>query len=256
MTLLLVIEFYALLVGLVVGSFLNVVIHRLPRQGSLVRPGSSCPGCATPIRWYDNIPLLSYAVLRGRCRRCGASISLRYPLIEALTGVLFAACVAHFGPSGDAVAAALFCSLMIVLAGIDLEHFMLPDKITLPGIAVGWLLQAWLPGTVLDAIVGALMGAGLLILVINGWYWLRQEEGMGLGDVNMLALIGAFLGWQGMLGAFLFAAVAGAVSGLCLVMIRRLEISSKLPFGFFLALGAIVALFTREIWILPYLRGS
>jgi len=255
-TLLLVIEFYALLVGLVVGSFLNVVIHRVPRGGSLVRPGSTCPGCDTAIRWYDNIPLLSWAVLRGRCRQCGEPISVRYPLIEALTGVVFAACVAHFGPTGAAAAAALFCCLMIALAAIDLEHFILPDKITLPGIAVGWLLQPWLAGTLLDAIVGALTGAGMLILVINGWYWWRQEEGMGLGDVNMLALIGAFLGWQGMLGAFLFAAVAGALGGLALVLTRRLELGSKLPFGFFLALGGVVALFARESWILPYLRGS
>jgi len=255
-TLLLVIELYALLFGLVVGSFLNVVIHRVPRGGSLVRPASSCPGCGTTIRWYDNVPLLSYAVLRGRCRHCGEPISMRYPLIEALTGILFAACVARFGPGGTAVAAALFCSLLIVLAAIDLEHFILPDKITLPGIAAGWLFQAWLPGSLLDAVIGALTGAGLLILVINGWYWLRQEEGMGLGDVNMLALIGAFLGWQGMLGAFLFAAVAGAVTGGLLVVFRRLEVGSKLPFGFFLALGAIAALFTRETWILPYLRGS
>lgn len=256
MTLLLVIEFYALLVGLVVGSFLNVVIHRVPRGGSLVRPGSTCPGCDTAIRWYDNIPLLSWAVLRGRCRQCGEPISVRYPLIEALTGLLFAACVARFGPTGDAAAAALFCSLMIALAAIDLEHFILPDKITLPGIAVGWLLQPWLAGTLVDAVVGALTGAGMLILVINGWYWWRQEEGMGLGDVNMLALIGAFLGWQGMLGAFLFAAVAGALGGLALVLTRRLELGSKLPFGFFLALGGIAALFARESWILPYLRGS
>jgi len=255
-TLLLVIEFYALLVGLVVGSFLNVVIHRVPRDGSLVRPRSSCPGCGSVIRWYDNVPLLSWAVLRGRCRHCDEPISFRYPAIEALTGLLFAACVVRFGPTGAAAAAALFCSLLIVLAAIDLEHFILPDKITLPGIALGWLLQPWLAGSLLDAVIGALTGAGLLILVINGWYWLRQEEGMGLGDVNMLALIGAFLGWQGMLGAFLFAAVAGAVVGIGLVITRRLALGAKLPFGFFLALGGIAALFAREPWILAYLRGS
>ena len=255
MTLTLVLELYALLVGLVVGSFLNVVIVRLPAGGSLIRPGSRCPGCGDPIRWYDNVPLLSYVVLRGRCRACRTTISPRYPATELLTGLLFVACVARFGFSGEAAAAALFCSLMVTLAAIDLEHFILPDVITLPGILVGIALQPWLPGSIVESIVGALMGAGLLILVINTWFWLRDEEGMGLGDVNMLALIGAFLGWQGMFGAFFFAALAGAAGGIALVITGRLAMSSKLPFGLFLALGGLLALFTRESWIVPYLQG-
>mgnify|MGYP001813862339 CR=1 FL=1 len=251
----LLLELWALLIGLVVGSFLNVVIVRLPAGASLIRPGSTCPGCSTAIRWFDNIPVLSYLLLRGRCRACGERISPRYPAIEMLTGLLFLACAARYGLSAEAAAAALFCSLMVVLGAIDIEHFILPDILTLPGILVGLALQPWLPGSLLDAITGALMGAGLLILVINVWFWLRDEEGMGLGDVNMLALIGAFLGWQGMLGAFFFATLVGAAAGIVMVLTKRLAMGSRLPFGLFLALGGLAALFARDGWIVPYLQG-
>ena len=228
---------YAALVGLVVGSYLNVLIHRLPLGRSTVLPRSACPWCGGPIKARDNIPLLSYLILGGRCRSCSAPISWRYPLVEAFTGLVFALCLWHYGATSDALVAAVFASLMIVLAGIDRDHFLLPDKITLPGILAGLALQPWFRGpTFVEAILGVLVGAGLLILLINFWYWIRGEEGMGLGDVNMLAMVGAFLGWKGVLVTLVVAT------------------STKLPFGVFLALGALVTLFAGD-WLLALYAG-
>jgi len=245
----------ALALGLIVGSFLNVVIHRLPRGRSTVSPTSGCPYCGSAIRAHDNLPLLSYLLLRGRCRRCSAPISWRYPLIEALTAALFVACIARFGPSFEAAAAAIFCALLVALAAIDAEHFLLPDKITLPGIFVGLALQPYLPdATILEAVLGVLIGAGALILLINFWYWLREEEGMGLGDVNMLAMIGAFLGWKGAAVTLAAGALLGAFTGLILMIPGKLEARSRLPFGVFLAVGALLALFFGRHWIEFYSR--
>jgi leader peptidase (prepilin peptidase)/N-methyltransferase len=238
---------YAALFGLIFGSFLNVVIHRLPLGLSLVKPRSRCPYCDGEIRVLDNIPVLSFLVLRGRCSRCGAPISWRYPLIELTTALLFVACAARFGFTIEAGVGAIFCMLMLVLAMIDADHFILPDKITLPGIILGLALQPWIPRTTLiDAVVGTLIGAGGLILTINFWYWIREEEGMGMGDVNMLAMVGAFLGWEGVAITLFISALAGAVAGLALVLRGKLNLRSKLPFGTFLALGGVVALFWGE----------
>ncbi len=238
---------YAAVLGLIVGSFLNVVVHRLPRGASLVRPRSSCLYCRGPVLARDNLPLISFALLKARCRWCGAPISWRYPALEALTGLLFAACAWRFGATPEAAVAAVFCSLLVALAAIDVEHFVLPDKITLPGILAGMALQPWLPRTdILEALAGAVLGAGLLILLINFWFWLRGEEGMGLGDVNMLALVGAFLGWKGVLVTLIASALAGALTGLVLIAAGRLAMKSRLPFGAFLAIGALAALFWGE----------
>ena len=245
---------YAGAVGLAFGSFLNVVIHRLPRGRRLGWSRSRCPYCGGALAAWENVPLLSYLLLRARCRRCGAPISARYPLVEAVTGLLFVLCVARFGLTGEALAGMIFCTLLVALAAIDAEHFLLPDAITLPGIAAGLLLQRWLPRTsFLDAVTGALVGAGLLILLINVWYWWRKEEGMGLGDVNMLALVGAFLGWKGVVATVAVAALAGSLTGVVLLAGRRLGLKSKLPFGVFLALGALVALFGGDRLVDAYL---
>lgn len=246
-------DVYAALVGLVTGSYLNVVIHRLPRGESTVMPRSRCPWCGGGIRARDNLPVLSYLLLRGRCRRCGAPISWRYPAFEALTAVLFVAIVERFGLTLEALVSLLFGCLMLVLAAIDFDHFLLPDRLTLPAILVGLAAQPWLPRTsFLDAVLGVAIGAGLLILLINFWYWLREEEGMGMGDVNMLAMVGAFLGWQGVLVTFALGTVAGAICGLALHFSGRLELRGRLPFGLFLALGALVALFFGDRLVAYY----
>ena len=241
-------------VGLIVGSYLNVLIHRIPRGRSTVLPRSSCPYCRGPIRAIDNLPLLSFLLLRGHCRYCRAPISWRYPIIEALTASMFVLCFSRFGVTPCLLSAIVFACLMLLLAAIDSEHFLLPDRLTLPGILVGLALQLWCrePG-ILDAILGVLIGAGILILVINYWYWLRGEEGMGIGDVNMLALIGAFLGWQGVLTTLFLATVSGSVVGLGLLALGRLGMRSRLPFGLFLALGGTLSLLFGDLLATYYL---
>jgi leader peptidase (prepilin peptidase)/N-methyltransferase len=246
---------YAALVGLVVGSYLNVVVYRLPRGLSTVRPRSRCPGCGTPIRVRDNVPVLSWLLLGGRCRDCKTAISWRYPAIEATVGLLFAGCALRFGLSVAALAGAVFAALCVALAAIDAEHMILPDRLTLPGIAVGLALQAWRTAPdwqagLWEGAVGALLGGGLLLGVIALWWLVRREEGMGLGDVKMLALVGAFLGWKGVLVTLFFASLSGAVVGLTLILVARLRggdrgagLKTRLPFGTFLALGGLLALF-------------
>jgi leader peptidase (prepilin peptidase)/N-methyltransferase len=239
--------------GLITGSYLNVVAHRLPRGVSTIAPRSRCPWCRAPIAARDNIPVLSWLMLHGRCRACGAPISPRYPIVEALTGGLFALCVVRFGITLEAVASMLFCGLLLALALIDLEFFLLPDRLTIPGILLGLALQPWLPATsFLDSMLGAISGAGVLILLINVWYWLRGNEGMGLGDVNMLAMIGAFLGWRHMLLTLVLAAVVGAITGIALLIMRRAEWQSQLPFGVFLAIAAGIALFAGDLLLAFY----
>jgi leader peptidase (prepilin peptidase)/N-methyltransferase len=250
-------DLYAALVGLVTGSYLNVVIYRLPRRLSTVLPRSRCPTCGVPIRARDNLPVLSWLLLRGRCRACGTRISPRYPLVEALSGALFLACMERFGPTPAALAAALFCCLMVVLAWIDLEHLILPDRITLPGIAVGIALQLVVPWSgLLGAVVGALLGAGVLLAAYGLWWLVRREEGLGLGDVKMLAMIGAFLGWQGVTVSLFFGALTGAAFGLSLVATGRGAMRSKVPFGAFLALGGLIALFAGRALVALYLRSA
>jgi len=238
------IAIYVALLGLIIGSYLNVLIHRLPLGISTVTPRSRCPGCGEVVAARDNIPILSYLLLRGRCRHCKTEISARYPMIEALTALLFVACYWQFDVSVELLAGLFFCAAMVALAAIDAEHFLLPDKITLPGIALGLLLSRWLYWSGWrSALLGALLGGGLLWALAEGWYRLRGEEGMGLGDVKMLAMLGAFLGWKGMLVALFFASVSGSAVGLAMIAGGRGGMKSKLPFGSFLALGGVVSLF-------------
>jgi leader peptidase (prepilin peptidase)/N-methyltransferase len=253
--LLLFVAVYAALLGLIVGSYLNVVIYRVPLGLSTVTPRSRCPGCGAAIRARDNVPVLSYLLLRGRCRACATPISWRYPAVEAATALLFVACVERFGLTLKTPAAMLFCCLMVALAMIDADHMILPDRITWPGIAVGIAVQPWAPlAGLVPAIAGALLGAGLLLAVWGGWYLLRREEGMGLGDVKMLAMVGAFLGWKGVLVTVFFGALAGSIVGLALMRWGSLDMRSKLPFGTCLALGGLIALFAGDLLVDSYAR--
>jgi leader peptidase (prepilin peptidase)/N-methyltransferase len=240
----LLLALYAAVLGLITGSYLNVVIHRLPRGVSTVLPVSRCPSCGNRIRPYDNVPLLSFLVLRGRCRHCRAAIGWRYPMVEAATGGLFLACYLRFGPSWSALVAALFGSMMIALALIDLEHFILPDRITLPGIALGLLAQPLVGWAGLrSALIGAAVGAGIILVMNAPWLALRGVQGFGFGDVKMLAMIGAFLGLAGVVVTLFLGALLGSVTGLMMMTRRRIHLQSRLPFGFFLAIGALAALF-------------
>jgi len=230
--------------GLVFGSFLNVVVYRLPRGMSLLRPRSHCPACGALVRWFDNIPLLSFLLLLGRCRACRARISVRYPVVELACGALAAAVAARFGLTVVGAEAMLLVMLLLPLAFIDLEHHLLPDVLTLPGIAIG--LAASAAGGLVgfaDALVGAAAGAVLPYAVIVVYRRLRGVEGMGLGDVKLLAMVGAFLGWRGMLLTLGLGATAGAVVGLALIASGRGRRDTELPFGTFLAGAAAVVLF-------------
>ncbi len=245
---------YAAAVGLCVGSFLNVVARRLPRGESIVRPRSRCPDCGERIAARDNVPVLSFLLLRGRCRSCGASIGWRYPAVEVGSGLLWLASWLEFGPTFDGLAAALFCSLMLVLAVIDANHFLLPDALTWGGIGLGLtgsFVVTWTSPR--DALFGAAAGAGVLLLLIGLWYLLRRVRGMGFGDVKMLAAVGAFLGVGGALLTLFIASLLGAASGVLLMARGRLDWSSRLPFGVFLAAGAVVSLFFGARLIAAYM---
>lgn len=255
-------DVYALLVGLVAGSYLNVVVHRLPRGESTVLPRSRCPACGSAIRAVDNVPVLSWLALRGRCRDCAAPIPMRYPLIEAVTAALFVLCMERFGPSAEALAAAVFCCLTIALAAIDVEHMILPDRLTLPGILVGVAVQPFVrwAGTgwygIVGAVAGALLGAGILLAAYLAWWLWRREEGLGLGDVKMLAMVGAFLGWRGVVVTLFVGATSGAIFGLSLMALGRSGLRSKIPFGAFLSAGGLVALFAGRALVDLYLEAA
>jgi len=234
------------LFGLCIGSFLNVVTYRLPRGQSLASPPSQCRACGYSLRWFDNIPILSWVVLGGRCRQCGARVSWQYPIVELVTGALFVT-VVWTTPAGPLlVSRLLLVCILIALFGIDLEHQILPNAITLPGIAIGILLSTIAPPGLRDSMIGALVGAGILYAIAAGYYLWRREEGMGMGDVKMLAMVGAFLGWQAVLVTLVFASFSGAFIGLLMMALQRGGMKYALPFGTFLALGALLAMFAGE----------
>jgi len=240
---------YAFVLGAVVGSFLNVVIYRVPRRLSIVRPRSACPSCAAPIGWYDNLPILSWFVLRGRCRHCRAAISIRYPLVEAAGGALAALGVALTGLTPVTVEIVVFAWLSLALALIDLEHQILPDVMTYPAIVFG-LVFSFFGGftTFGDSVAGALVGAALPTAVILLYRWLRGIDGMGWGDVKYLAAIGAVVGLHGCLMVLVMAAVLGALVGGVLIAMGRGSGKTALPFGTFLAVAVVLWLYLPVSW--------
>ena len=246
---------YALAVGAVVGSFLNVLIWRVPRGMSIIRPGSHCPACGAAIRWFDNVPILSWLALGGRCRRCRGRISLRYPVVEAAAGLLAVAALLRYGLSLPGLEALLFSWTSLALGLIDPEHQILPDVMTYPAIAFG-LLCSILGGltTFADALLGMLAGAAVPALVIVLYKLVRGIEGMGWGDVKYLAAIGAVVGLRDCLWVLVVAAVLGALVGLALILAGRGSGRTPLPFGSFLALAVIVWLYLPAGWLPPLLR--
>ena len=234
------------LFGLLVGSFLNVCIFRLPRGTSIVWPASACGSCKRELRWFENIPIVSWVVLGAKCARCKAPISLQYPLVEAITAGLFVL-VAATTPAGPQLAARLlFVCALIVLFGIDLEHQILPNSITLPGTVIGVLFSLIGPPGWRASLLGVLLGGGVLYAIAWGYYAVRREEGLGMGDVKMLGMIGAFLGWQAVLLTLVLASLSGAVIGVAMVALQRGSMRYALPFGTFLAIGALAAMFTGQ----------
>jgi leader peptidase (prepilin peptidase)/N-methyltransferase len=231
----------AALLGAIVGSFLNVCIHRLPRRRSIVWPASACPGCGRHLAWFENVPVVSYLVLRGRCRTCAAPIGVRYPVVEALTALLFAGAWWYYGPGPLLVSRLVFGCMLIVLFAVDLEHHLLPNAVTLPGILVGLAFSFVTDPGWRSSLVGILVGGGVLYLTAEVYYRVRHEEGLGMGDVKMLAMIGAFLGWQLTFVTLMMASFAGSALGGLLILFGGGGLKTALPFGTFLALGAVLA---------------
>jgi leader peptidase (prepilin peptidase)/N-methyltransferase len=269
----------ALFFGLVIGSFLNVCIVRLPRGRSIASPPSHCPRCKDSIRFYDNIPVISFLLLRARCRKCGEPISWQYPAVELLNGLMYVWIVREFWLGGEAFLLMALCSSLIVITFIDLEHQIIPDVITLPGMLVGLSLAPFFMTALGDALpfhldrlvphagpyltgflnscIGLLLG-GLPLFAI-GWIWekLRHVEAMGGGDVKLMGMIGSFLGWKGALLTIMLGALSGSVVGILLISLKRHKMGKVIPFGPFLAAGAVLAAFYgHEIisWYLSLLR--
>lgn len=248
----------AFLFGLIIGSFLNVCIYRMPRDLSVVRPRSFCPECEHPIAWYDNVPLASYLVLRGRCRHCGKPIPKRYPIVELLTGVLFCLLVLKLGPTLLALKLCVFSALIIGLVFADIETMILPDEFTLGGTALGILFAAVLPlhdpyldwflamrwSGVTLSVIEAVISAALPSLLLWGlgtlFLWVRKKEGLGLGDVKMIAMVGAFAGVTGAIFTVMIGSILGSVIGLIYIYATGKDAGSyELPFGAFLGAAAL-----------------
>jgi leader peptidase (prepilin peptidase) / N-methyltransferase len=242
----------ALALGATIGSFLNVVVARLPRGESLVRPSSRCPACHTPIHWFDNVPVLSYALLRGRCRHCAYRISGRYPFIEAGTAALFALAAWRLGGRPEVLGPAwVLLAALIAITAIDLEHQIIPDRITVPGIAAGFLAALVDPRlTWTESLLGIALGAALIFVVI-----VASRGGMGGGDMKLCAMIGAFLGWKLALLTILLAVVLGGLVAVTLLIVGRKRRRDAIPFGPFLAAGAVVSLLWGEELLAWYWAG-
>jgi len=265
----------AFVVGTCVGSFLNVCIHRIPADESIVRPASRCPRCATPIAWHDNVPVLSWLWLGARCRSCRAPIAARYPLVELATGLIGVVALLVFGPTPRAAVVFAFTAALLLISVIDFDHRFIPDEVSLPGILVGLALAFTAGGrpSPLDAALGAALGGGVLWLVAWSYQRFTGLEGMGLGDVKLLAMIGAFLGWQAIPAVLVIASITGSLAGFVVMFgargrargrrvrrrlgrrallpfLRRAARRTEIPFGPFLAFGAVLVLFLPALTLL------
>lgn len=239
--------------GALVGSFLNVCIYRLPRGASVAWPASHCPQCQQPIAPYDNIPMLSYLILGGRCRACRVPIPLQYPLVEAANAIGWVAIVWYFGWGAPAALYAVFFSAMLVITGTDLSHTIIPDSVTLPGIVIGLVGAATvLPVGLMDSLLGVTVGGGLLWALAAASPYLFGKEGMGGGDIKLLGMVGAFLGWRPALLTIMIGALVGSIVGLSLIGFKVLRRDEYIPFGPFLALGAVLALFFHQQMVAWY----
>lgn len=234
----------AFVFGATIGSFLNVCIWRIPEGKSIVFPASHCPKCGTSIRPFDNIPVLSWLILRGRCRDCSESISSRYPLVEILTALLSWAMFWKYGLSLQYAAAFLFGAALVVVTFIDFDHQIIPDVISLPGIPVFFLLAVFVMGIgFMESLLGILVGGGFLYLIAVGYELLTKREGMGGGDIKLLAMIGAFLGWKSLFFVVFMSSILGALVGVVLIAIKGKDMKYAVPFGPFLSIAAVLYVF-------------
>jgi leader peptidase (prepilin peptidase) / N-methyltransferase len=239
-----VVNWYVFFIGMCIGSFLNVCIYRLPAGKSIIRPASACPACGAAIRWYDNIPLISYIALRGRCRGCKAHISIRYPIIELLCGLFAMACWMHYGYGLPALIYFILIAALLVTTFIDIDHRIIPDVISLPGILLGFLASFLLPQLQWsDSLIGIAAGGGSLLAVAWCYQLITGKDGMGGGDIKLLAMIGAFVGWKGVLFTIMASSLIGTVAGIVVMLRSGKNMKMAVPFGPFLAIGAILYIF-------------
>jgi leader peptidase (prepilin peptidase) / N-methyltransferase len=233
--------------GAVIGSFLNVCIYRLPRGESIAWPGSHCPACGASIAWFDNIPVLSYVSLFGRCRKCCGPISIRYPVVEAANAVGYVIIVAAFGANWTAALYCVLFSALLVAAGTDLTHKIIPNVVTVPGIVLGLVAAATvLPVGFVNALLGVAVGGGILWALAWASPYLFGKEGMGGGDIKLLAMIGAFLGWKPALLTIMIGALSGSIIGVSLIALGLMKRDEYIPFGPFLVLGALLSMFFSQ----------
>ena len=230
--------------GAVIGSFLNVCIYRIPRNRSIVKPGSFCPGCEKPVRFYDNIPVVSYILLRGKCRQCAAKISIRYPFVELLTAILFLMLYRRWGLGHEMFIEMIFISLLIVIAFIDYDFQIIPDVLSIGGLVLGLLISFVRHGFgFMDALYGVLLGGGVLFVIAYGYQLITRREGMGGGDIKLLAAIGAFTGIKGVLFSLIGGSVLGTIVGIPLMLIKKENMRYAVPFGPFLSIAAGLYIF-------------
>lgn len=240
--------------GAALGSFLNVLIYRLPEETSIIFPASRCPHCRKAIRFYDNIPVISYILLKGRCRECHEKISFRYPLVELITAILSLLLFLKFGLTFQYLFSFIFVCALMVITFIDLDHQIIPDVITLPGIPIFFLAAVFAMNLrFLDAFLGFLIGGGCLYGIAFVYELVTKREGMGGGDIKLLAMIGAFLGWQSLLFVLLVSSLLGAVVGISVMMVKGQDMKYAVPFGPFLSFAAVAYIFFGDYAIRLFL---
>ncbi|MCK5541049.1 MAG: prepilin peptidase [Desulfobacterales bacterium] len=250
--------FLIFMLGASAGSFYNVCIYRIPKKESIVTPGSSCPFCKKKIPFYLNIPVLSYFILQGKCKYCKHPFSLRYPIVEALTGVILVALYLKFGYSITTIFWFVFISILIIISFIDIDYQIIPDIFSLPGIIIFATAPLFVPDiSVIDSILGILLGGGSLYFISITYYIIKKTEGMGGGDIKLLAMIGAAIGWKGVIVTVFIGSLTGTIAGIIIMISSRIiDIKLKIPFGPYLSIGAVIYIFFGQALIKWYLTNT
>lgn len=245
-----ILNVFAFIFGAAVGSFLNVCIFRIPAKESIVKPLSRCPHCQHPIRFYDNIPIVSFILLRARCRDCGGNISWRYPLVELVTAIFALLLFVRFGLTFNFIVFFIFTAVLIVITFIDLDHQIIPDILTLPGIPLFFLAAVFIIKVPwLEALIGLLIGGGVLFAIAIVYEFITKREGMGGGDIKLLAMIGGFFGWKSLIFVLLFSSFAGALVGVAAMIVKKQDMKYAVPFGPFLSAAAVAYIFLGDAFV-------
>ena len=235
------------ILGLIIGSFSNVCIYRIPKNESIIFPASHCPNCHNPIKTIDNIPILSYFLLKGKCRKCGEKISIRYPIVEFLTGAIYILIFLNYGRSYQSLIYALLSSALIIISFIDLDEQIIPDEISLPGIVIGFALSFMVPYiSYLNSLLGIIIGGGIIFLIALAGLAIFKKEAMGGGDVKLSAMIGAFIGWKYIIISLFIGFFIGAVAGILLILLKIRSRDDLVPFGPFIVLGSLITILWGE----------